>query len=306
MIEVKYSIMKFSSLLNLVLLALLLLLGYFLYDAIEEKQELKEELEKEMRGEDPNIQLQKEITFWRAIDTLLLASKFDKVAKQYKTLLDGGVIDSLAFRERSSQLKEFRERQHRLQQRKNRLNNQLDKMKEELRISKDVNSILASDKAAFLDSLFSIKQKANLRIQDQKDSLRKQKKTIDSLSAQQKAMLQLKDPRGNAFVYLGPVKEGMAHGQGVGVWRDGGVYEGQWQDNRRHGQGRFEWTDGEVYEGAYENGKRSGEGTYIWTSGQKYVGEWKDDKRSGYGVLYNEYGNVSYKGQWQNDRPLRQ
>jgi hypothetical protein len=306
MIEVKYSIMKFSSLLNLVLLALLLLLGYFLYDAIEDKQEMQTKLENEMQGPELDPEIRNEISTWRAIDTLFLGSEFEKVANQYEALLDLGAIDSAAFRERSNHLRAFRERQNRLQQGAIRLNSELEEVREQLRISKDVNSILADDKAAFLDSLFSIKRKANVRIQEQKDSLRKQKKTIDSLSAQQKAMLQLKDLRGNDFVYLGPVKEGKAHGQGVGVWRDGGVYEGQWQDNRRHGQGRFEWTDGEVYEGAYENGKRSGEGTYIWTSGQKYVGEWKDDKRSGYGVLYNEYGNVSYKGQWQNDSPLRQ
>lgn len=298
--------MKFSSLLNLVLLALLLLLGYFLYDAIEDKQELQTKLETEIQGAEPDPQLEREILTWRAIDTLFLGNEFDKVANKYEALLDVGAIDSAAFRKRSNQLREFRERQNRLQQGTTRLNRELEKVREELRISKDVNSILANDKAAFLDSLFSIKQKANVRIQEHKDSLRKQKKTIDSLSAQQKELLKLKDPRGNSFVYLGPVKEGIAHGQGVGVWRDGGIYEGQWQDNRRHGQGRFEWTDGEVYEGAYENGKRSGEGTYIWTSGQKYVGEWKDDKRSGYGVLYNEYGNVSYRGEWQNDSPLRQ
>jgi hypothetical protein len=298
--------MKFSSLLNLILLALLLLLGYFLYDSIEEKQELKGELERHMQDAERDSEIKKEISTWRAIDTLFLGNDFHKVTNNYEALLDLGALDSAAFRERSSQLRAYRKRQNRLQQGVHRLNSELDEVRQQLRISKDVNSILAEDKSAFLDSLFSIKQRANAKIQEQKDSLRKQNRTIELLLAKQKEMLQLEDPRGNPFVYFGPIQDGDANGQGVGVWRNGGVYEGEWKNNRRHGKGRFEWADGEVYEGNYVNGKRSGEGTYIWTSGQKYVGEWKDDKRSGYGVLYNEYGNVSYKGQWQNDRPLRQ
>ncbi len=298
--------MKFSSLLNIVFLILLLLLGYFFYDTIKEKQSLKADLEREIQDVDESAQLQKAVSAWRLIDSLILIKEFDRVENQYKSLLATGALDSASFRKRSSQLREFRQRQNRFQEGAARLNAEIEELREQLRISKNVNSILAEDKSAFLDSLFSIKQKANVRMLSLKDSLQKYRYAVDSLQRTKKELLQLKDPRGNSFVYLGPIQNGKAHGKGVGVWRDGGMYEGHWQDNLRHGQGQFEWADGEVYKGSYEKGKRSGEGTYIWTSGQKYVGEWKDDKRSGYGVLYNEYGNVSYKGQWQNDSPLRQ
>ncbi len=298
--------MKFSSLLNFVLLALMLFLIYFLYGEIKEKQQLELQLQNETQMVEEFSETQRELSTWRRIDTLLMSSKYSQLEDQYSSLLNTGAIDSSSYFKRMRYLHGFRDRQSRHQQNRSSLQNELSETREQLRISKDVNSILAEDKAAFLDSLFSIKQKVNLKNRKLSDSLRKSKSEMDSLLKKKKELLQLTDPRGNSFVYLGPVKEGKASGTGIGIWLDGGMYEGQWEDNHRHGKGRFEWTDGEVYEGTYENGKRSGEGTYIWTSGQKYVGEWKDDKRSGYGVLYNEYGNVSYNGQWQNDSPLRQ
>lgn len=104
--------------------------------------------------------------------------------------------------------------------------------------------------------------------------------------------------------YLGEIQNGKANGNGVGIWDNGSIYRGEWIDNVRHGKGVFSWADGAKYEGDFNMGIRSGNGTFYYKSGEKYIGEFKDGVRHGQGVLYDRDNNVSYNGQWKNDKPI--
>ncbi|NBC24420.1 MAG: hypothetical protein GVX78_02255 [Bacteroidetes bacterium] len=293
-----------------VLLALLFLvlatLGYFSYYLYQQAEELVGEIKELENQLESNNYEGNATNLWKRVDTAIYSREYDRVREQYKRLLEANLIDSNSFQMRLEHLEKVQQKNQSAEDELRAYRLEVKSLTEDLRVARNVNKLLAEDKANSLDSLFSIKQRADLEILNLRQKLRQKKTSIDSLVDLQKEVLRLKDDRGNAFYYFGPLKDGKANGKGIGVWRNGGVYEGEWKNNMRNGEGRFEWADGEVYEGTYERGKRSGKGTYIWTSGQKYVGEWEDDKRSGYGVLYNEYGNVSYKGQWLNDSPIRE
>lgn len=116
----------------------------------------------------------------------------------------------------------------------------------------------------------------------------------------------IQGPEGQTIQYVGDTKNGMAHGTGTGVWdASGGTYNGDWQENKRHGYGVYNWKDGVRYEGEFRQDKREGKGSYYWPSGERYVGLWKNNQRHGQGVLYDKDGNVSYDGNWDNDKPKR-
>ncbi len=115
-------------------------------------------------------------------------------------------------------------------------------------------------------------------------------------------VISFKSQKGKLIHYLGEVKDGKANGGGVGIWSTGSIYKGEWKENLRHGQGKYQWADGDVYEGSYVNDMREGEGVYHWTSGEHYDGEWSGDKRNGYGKLFDKDKNLTYEGQWRNDK----
>jgi hypothetical protein len=115
-------------------------------------------------------------------------------------------------------------------------------------------------------------------------------------------VISFKSQKGKLIHYLGEVKDGKANGGGVGIWSTGSIYKGEWKENLRHGQGKYQWADGDVYEGSYVNDMREGEGVYHWTSGEHYDGEWSGDKRNGYGKLFDKDNNLTYEGQWRNDK----
>jgi hypothetical protein len=150
--------------------------------------------------------------------------------------------------------------------------------------------------------------------QDTLDSLRKVHSVLtetlntalNNLSeAGKKQQIVFKSSKGSRVAYMGNIEDGMANGNGTGVWASGSVYEGEWKDNMRHGKGVFEWVDGERYEGNYLNDKRNGFGIYLWKNGEKYEGEWNDDMRNGFGVIYEKNGKVKLKGNWKNDEFIK-
>ncbi|MFD2742284.1 MULTISPECIES: PLD nuclease N-terminal domain-containing protein [Sphingobacterium] len=134
------------------------------------------------------------------------------------------------------------------------------------------------------------------------------------LSARERALeekeqlkaITIQGPTGQTIQYVGDTKNGMAHGTGTGVWdASGGTYNGDWKENKRDGYGVYNWKDGVRYEGEFRQDKREGKGSYYWPSGERYVGQWKNNQRHGQGVLYDKDGNVSYDGNWENDKTKR-
>lgn len=102
--------------------------------------------------------------------------------------------------------------------------------------------------------------------------------------------------------YVGDVRDGRAHGRGVGIWNTGSRYDGEWRANRRHGIGTFTWKDGETYDGEFADDRRTGRGVYVWRTGERWEGDWLDDMRHGDGVLFDAKGKVRTRGRWERDR----
>lgn len=119
-------------------------------------------------------------------------------------------------------------------------------------------------------------------------------------------IITFKSKNGTKIFYIGDIEDNKANGKGTGIYAtSGSMYVGEWQNNLKHGFGQYEWADGVKYEGNYSKDLRKGFGKYFWPSGERYEGEWDNDKRNGYGTLYDINGNVRFKGDWINDKPVK-
>jgi hypothetical protein len=119
--------------------------------------------------------------------------------------------------------------------------------------------------------------------------------------AQSKHILKFKSPAGVDIAYIGEVKDGKAHGYGIGIWANGTSYRGQWQEGKKHGQGVYEYPEGEKFEGDFVKDKRQGFGTYVWKNGDRYEGQWLQDLRHGEGFITNNKGEIVRGGIWEKD-----
>jgi hypothetical protein len=105
--------------------------------------------------------------------------------------------------------------------------------------------------------------------------------------------------RPDKAIYTGEYKDGMRHGRGELIEKDGSRYSGQWYRDKMHGYGVYTWANGDRYEGQWGNGKRNGKGVYTWINGDRYDGGWENDKKNGYGI-YTWANGDRYEGQWMN------
>lgn len=87
----------------------------------------------------------------------------------------------------------------------------------------------------------------------------------------------------NNAIYSGQMKNGMRHGVGVQVWKDGSRYEGEWRQDKANGYGRLMHADGDVYEGQWQNDTANGKGKYFHVQGAVYEGDWLEDCQHGEG-----------------------
>ena len=77
--------------------------------------------------------------------------------------------------------------------------------------------------------------------------------------------------------YEGGCKNGLAHGKGTAKGVD--VYIGKFKEGLPHGSGKYIWKDGNYYEGKWKEGKRSGKGKMCNSlTKEEILGIWKDDK----------------------------
>lgn len=127
------------------------------------------------------------------------------------------------------------------------------------------------------------------------DQLDKHKSEDDIISEYYKQIIAGIKP--DKAMYTGKYQEGMRHGRGELIEKDGSRYSGQWYKNKMHGYGVYSWANGDRYEGLWRDGRRTGKGVYIWVNGDRYDGEWEDDVKSGYGV-YSWANGDRYEGRW--------
>lgn len=76
--------------------------------------------------------------------------------------------------------------------------------------------------------------------------------------------------------YTGPLKDGLAHGEGRWVHPDGRAYVGNFINGRIEGYGTMIFPRGERYVGFLKDGKAHGEGTMIHPDGRTASGIWID------------------------------
>jgi len=231
-----------------------------------------------------------------ADEFFLFEENFNKTIEAYKVMLPQlSENNSEVVKKRIKELEEIRDRPL------------VENSEEDLRRS--YQSIISRDKI-IIDSLSSKLYISSLNERNT-DSLKQKLETLKaevqklSQELNRKELIKVitfKSENGKNIHYLGEVSNGKANGGGVGIWSTGSIYRGDWKDNKRHGKGAFEWTDGVKYSGDYVNDKRDGQGTYSWPSGERYEGEWKNDVREGYGILYDQDGNIKFKGNWKDDK----
>ena len=107
-------------------------------------------------------------------------------------------------------------------------------------------------------------------------------------------------PPTDSYIYSGSMKDGLPHGVGEAVYKDGSRYEGAFNQGLKHGQGKLYFAGGVVYEGDYANDKASGRGKMTYADGSVYDGEWRDDQQNGYGRFFNPAGEEIMAGMFEN------
>lgn len=100
--------------------------------------------------------------------------------------------------------------------------------------------------------------------------------------------------------YTGYLVDGIRHGRGKFISKEGHIQEGTFVHGVLQGQGTYKWPDGSCYTGSWSNGDREGQGTMRYRDGSTYTGHWHNDQRDGLGTARFPNGNY-YEGSWKNN-----
>jgi len=92
-------------------------------------------------------------------------------------------------------------------------------------------------------------------------------------------------------VYIGDLKDGKPHGQGIGTWKNGVKYVGEWKDGKRHGQGRVTWKNGVKYVGEWEDGGKNTNDIITYDFEVVWIGEFRNDQPWNV-TSYDKDGNI--------------
>lgn len=130
----------------------------------------------------------------------------------------------------------------------------------------------------------------------------------------------------NNLIYKGIMTDGILGGVGVLESKDELKYVGEFVDFKPKGAGKYEFADGRncivkpvekdgqhdfalcydinktiKYQGDWENGNFNGKGVFYFSDGRRYEGDFKDGKMQGYGKLFDSYGDVVYRGDFEDE-----
>lgn len=103
--------------------------------------------------------------------------------------------------------------------------------------------------------------------------------------------------------YTGNLVEGLPQGNGeftVSASDDkiAWTYDGEWEKGHFQGAGETTWEDGFVQEGNYQDDLLNGQGKEYLDNNLIYEGNYTASTYDGQGTLYNYYGDVVYKGEF--------
>lgn len=243
-----------------------------------------------------------------AADDLFFSGEYEKAIDQYGQITLSGVAVAKLIEDRNRWVAErdsLRETLLHLMSELDQTQSDKDSFFKEL---KERNNLLA-DYNRRIDSLEQVFEElqSQLRVERLPEQTREEKEaskeafTENTTLAAPMDTLIFRSSRNVRVFYFGQVSEGMANGQGTGLWSEGGYYFGNWLNNRRHGKGFFLWPEGDRYEGDYQNDQRHGQGTYFWANGDYYKGSWENNKRHGMGSLFNYKEELIFSGLWYRD-----
>jgi hypothetical protein len=107
--------------------------------------------------------------------------------------------------------------------------------------------------------------------------------------------------RSDGEMFVGCVRDGVAHGLGVLVLRTGEKYKGQFAANQREGKGACLYPSKAKYYGGWRRGLPHGVGAWLSPDGsERYVGQWEYGRRNGQGRYYFQNGDI-FDGHFVND-----
>ena len=101
----------------------------------------------------------------------------------------------------------------------------------------------------------------------------------------------------NGATYSGEFVQGRREGYGTWQHQSGITYRGSWENNLYHGYGTLFGPGEQLYEGEWSEGLRHGFGVQVWLDGRRYEGYWEDDLMHGRGTLTHPDGSV-FEGIW--------
>jgi hypothetical protein len=94
-------------------------------------------------------------------------------------------------------------------------------------------------------------------------------------------------------------EDGLRHGMGTMVWKDGSRYDGYWMNDMANGYGRMIMAKGDVYSGNWVNNRANGQGKFIHRNRIEYDGEWQNDLPHGHGTEIFLENGAQYSGQFR-------
>eukprot|EP00347_Sterkiella_histriomuscorum_P017342 403349752 len=158
-----------------------------------------------------------------------------------------------------------------------------------------------------LNSITGAKQPTN--IQNQQPGQYEFQQTKDRYFGQIDPVTKLRNGEGiytyeNAFFqYKGQWLNGVKHGYGILIMKDGTYYEGEFNQGEINGKGERRYTDGSIYKGEFRQGEKDGYGElqYIKT-GEWYKGNWVLNVRQGQGTYFTKDRNT-YTGEFRDNWP---
>ena len=96
----------------------------------------------------------------------------------------------------------------------------------------------------------------------------------------------------------------MVTGSGSFTLSDRSTYVGEMKKGVLHGNGVRSWKDGSTYTGGWLNGTRNGQGSMVYPTGEEYIGLWKNDTKTGRGTMFRKNGSM-FVADWENNLVLK-
>ena len=101
------------------------------------------------------------------------------------------------------------------------------------------------------------------------------------------------------FIYNGNYKDNKPFGEGKLIYDGIGIFKGKFNGDFHKGKGEILYDDGSFYKGKWENFKKQNYGVFTFPNSDRYEGEFQDDLFEGKGKLYLNDKVLIYEGFWR-------